>query len=240
MLVPERSHQPEIMDRPGNSPADLKATLDDISTINRRLGGIRAVLRGVRPFFDRHAEPRPLELLDIGTGGADLPKELVRFASRCGVELQVTAVDFDPNTAEIARRQTEDFPQIRVVRADAFRLPFTERSFDLVTASLFAHHFPHRDVVRLLGELARRSRIAVVINDLRRHLIPWLAIHVVSRVGRFHPMVVHDGPLSVLRGFTDEELQRAAYESGTGRFQLTRSWPYRLVLTIDRNGIGAP
>ncbi len=240
MLVPERSHEPEIMDRPGNSREDLQAVLDDIGTINRRLGGARAVLRGVRPFFERHTESRPLKLLDIGTGGADLPKALVRLATRSGVELQVTAVDLDPNTAAIASRKTERCPQIRVVRADAFSLPFADRSFDLVTASLFAHHFPHRDVVRLLNELARRSRIAVVINDLRRHFLPWLAIHVVSRVGRLHPMVVHDGPLSVLRGFTYEELERAARECGAGPFQLTRSWPFRLILTIDRNGSGAP
>ncbi len=236
MLIPERSHEPEIMDRPGNSREDLNAVLADISAINRRLGGVRAVLRGVRPFFERHAEPRPLKLLDIGTGGGDLPKELVRSAARSGVQLQVTAVDLDPNTAAIASRETDDVPQIRVVQADAFRLPFAERSFDLVTASLFAHHFPHRDIVRLLGGLLRSARTAVVINDLRRHLVPWLAIHLVSRMGRLHPMVVHDGPLSVLRGFTKEELKRAARECGAGRFQVTHSWPYRLVLTIDRNG----
>ena len=221
------------MDRPDNRPDELEGALRDIRLVNRYLGGSRALLSELRPLLHGARPDRPLELLDVGTGGADLPLAMVRFARRVGRELRVTALDRDPQTAAIAARAAADTPEIRVVVSDACALPFAERSFDLVTASMFLHHFAHDEVVRLLASFRRLARQAVVVNDLRRHLLPWSFIHVVSRATRRHPMFVHDAPLSVLRGFTPRELQRAAREAGASRAMVRRRWPFRLLLTLE-------
>jgi ubiquinone/menaquinone biosynthesis C-methylase UbiE len=150
--------------------------------------------------------------------------------------LSVTAVDSDANTASIAHRACATRPEIHVLRADAFSLPFAARSFDVVTASMFLHHFDHRDVVRLLRRFVRLARRAVLINDLRRDWLPWGFIYVVARVTRRHPMFVHDAPLSVLRGFTAAELLLAAHDAGAEGARVRCGWPYRVSMTLSGSG----
>lgn len=234
LLVPPRSALREIIDRPDNPAADLRHTLGDIRAANRLFGGRRALLNALRPFLVEADPGHPLAVLDVGTGSADLPVAMACLAQRLGRRIRVTAIDRDPSIAAIAARATRDRQEIQVVRADAFAPPFPRRSFDLVTASLFLHHFEHEQVVLLLREFSELARRAVVVNDLRRHRLPWIAIYLLARVMRCHPMFAHDAPLSVLRGFTADELRRAASESGARGFRLQRVWPFRLVLTISR------
>ncbi len=232
-LVPERSHAPEIMDRPDNTFEDLDTTLRNIKMINRFLGGRRAILSALRSHLLAAQPESSLALLDVGTGGGDLPLAMVSLARRLGRELRVTAVDRDPHTAAIAERECAGEPAIRIVRADAFELPFARGAFDLVTCSLFLHHFRHDDVVRLLSGFRELARGAVLVNDLRRHRVPWGFISVVTRLFGMHAMVRHDGPLSVLRGFTPAELEQAGREAGQAHATVVRRWPYRVVMALD-------
>ena len=158
---------------------------------------------------------------------------MVDEARRLGRGLRVTAIERDRNTAAIAAKETAAYSEIRIVRGDALQLPFPDGSFDVVTASLFLHHFKHDQIVQLLASFRALARRAVLINDLRRHLVPWGFISVVSRALGWHGMVVHDGPLSVLRGFVPDELMRAATEAGEVAPMLEHRWPYRLALTLE-------
>jgi SAM-dependent methyltransferase len=228
-----------MMDRDDNSREDLDQALREIERVNRHLGGSGTLLDGLKPILATLPREQPVRLLDVGTGSADLPLAISRLARRIGRELIVTAVDRDPVTAAIARRAVAERPEIDVVVADAADLPFAPRSFDIVTASMFLHHFPDGRLPVMLRSLAALSRRALLVNDLRRHRLPWLFIRVLTTATRRHPMFAHDAPLSVLRGFTPQELQAAALEAGAGAATVRRRWPFRLLLTIETAGAGA-
>jgi ubiquinone/menaquinone biosynthesis C-methylase UbiE len=142
------------------------------------------------------------------------------------------AVDRDPVTLDYARRKTAGVAEIEVLAADAFELPFPRRSFDLVTASMFLHHFAEDDAVRLLAGFKRLATRAVLINDLERHLVSWAFIGLAARITRRHPMFVHDAALSVLRGFTADELRALAARAGASGANVRKRIPYRLLLTM--------
>lgn len=239
LLVPPRRFDPEWIDRPDNNPADLEGVFRDIGIVNRHLGGAKALLRALDPFLDRTPPDKDLEILDVGAGGGDIPARIVLHGRSRGCRVRVVAIDLDPGTAGIAARTASAFEEIRVLRADAFALPFGDRSFDLVIASMFLHHFAHGECVRLLASFRHLARRAVLVNDLRRHRLAWGAIALAARVSFRHRMFVHDAPLSVLRGFTDGELLAAAREAGGSTARLTRCWPFRLLLTLPSAEVGA-
>jgi SAM-dependent methyltransferase len=235
-LVPARRLDPEWMDRTDNTPADLNGALDDIRSVNRFLRGSRTLLDGVRPYLAATASGATLNILDVGTGGADLPLDLVALARRMGRNIRIVAVDRDPVTLDYARERTAQTPEIELHAANAFALPFAPGAFDLVTASLFLHHFDHADAVRLLASFRRIARRVVLINDLERHVVPWMAIGLLARLTRRHPMFVHDAPLSVLRAFTKDELLAVAHEAGAADATVVPRTPYRFLLTLSGTG----
>ncbi|MDH3628865.1 MAG: methyltransferase domain-containing protein [Acidobacteriota bacterium] len=219
------------MDRFGHDAEQLEEVLDDIEQVNRWLGGLRTLQTAMQPILAAANGHRPLRILDVGTGSGDLPRAIVRWARECRTTVDIVAVDRDPTTATIAAKRSIDHSTIRVVCADANRLPFSAGSFDVVTASMFLHHFRHEQVVALLREFRRLASTAVIVNDLRRDRVAWGFIWLVAHLTGRGAMFRHDAPLSVLRGFTPAELEAAAIDADCASPELRRRWPYRLLLT---------
>jgi SAM-dependent methyltransferase len=232
VLVPKRSLTPEWMDRADNSQQDLEGALKDIRKVNRFLRGSKILIDALRPCLEKQRDGETLTILDVGTGGGDLPIDIVHEARAMGKRVRITAVEKDATTAAYAKAETRPYAEIEVEHADATQLPYPPESFDVVIASLFLHHFGDEQAARLLRNFRALARRAVLINDLRRHLIPWAVIGVAAHVTGRHAMFRHDAPLSVLRGFTTSELRHAAKEAGVPRATLVRRFPYRLLMTL--------
>jgi ubiquinone/menaquinone biosynthesis C-methylase UbiE len=235
LLTPERrAVGPEWMDREDNGRADLAPCLLDLRRVNRFLGGHAVLLRALRPHFDRTPPGATLRLLDVGTGDGDHPRAIVHEARRRGVRVRVRGVDRDPVIVELAREACAAYPEIEIDVADATALPVPDGAFDLVTASLFLHHFDGDAALRVLTELSRVARTAVLVNDLRRHRVPWAFTTALAGLRVLSVMSRNDGPLSVLKGFTDDELL-ALGRKVSARAAVRRGLGYRLLLEIPRS-----
>jgi len=222
----------ELMDLPGGSPGELVRTLHDLAWINRWLGGTRLVYQRLTSL--QAALPAPTLLLDVGTGYADIPRAVVRWARQRGFSIAIEALDHHDRILALARQASQDYPEIRLRSGDALALPYPDESFDLVLASLILHHMEGRDQVGFLRELYRVARRTVLVNDLRRGRWPfvatWVGLHVISQ----DPLIHHDGPLSVRRGFLPEELLHLAREAGWARARVSRHPLFRLALTGEK------
>ena len=153
LLIPPRSSRPELIDQPGQAAEVLEPALREIQWVNRHLAGWQ-VLRSCLPQL---LEPIPLEqpvrVLDLGTGSADLPLAMARWGRAHGRSVWITAVDISAPILDFARREIGAEPSVQLVQADMRRLPFAARSFDLVTCSLFLHHFDPKGAVELLSSV---------------------------------------------------------------------------------------
>jgi hypothetical protein len=98
--VPRLTHTPELLDGPLLDGALLEANLRDMARANRLLGGTRLSLRAVAVLAPGST---PVTLLDVGTGGADIPLTMLRDARRRGRPMQVTAVDSRAEVLSAAR-----------------------------------------------------------------------------------------------------------------------------------------
>ncbi len=198
----------ELLDGPLDDEAALRGNLRDLARINRWLGGV-ASSRGALDLL-LAGRTVPHTMLDIGTGAADIPLALLAHAARSGRRLRVTGVDSRQEVLDAARAidpRIDRTPDLELVVSDGRRLPWADRSFDVVHASLVIHHLEPPDALALLREAARVARLGVVVNDLvraRHHLVGARVILALMTRNRF---TRHDGPLSVRRAYTRMELR---------------------------------
>jgi ubiquinone/menaquinone biosynthesis C-methylase UbiE len=235
MLTPKRIYVEELLDAGEGTDDDVARNLSDLRRINRFLGGTKVVLSALSSFA-QNGEVKQLSLLDVGTGSADIPSEVIRWCKQRGINAMISALDISERNLRIARTRLGISRDIHLIRADSLKLPFAERSFDYVTASLFLHHFQDEDVVRLLSDFARVARRAVIVNDLVRNMVPYYFARLTGRILATSFLTRNDGPVSVLRGFTIEEMKRLAERAGLRRFDVKRSFPYRLSLVAEVGG----
>src|SRR6266487_5274700 len=108
----ERAHDAvEMLDRPAPF-LDLSQNLDDIARFNAFFGGTRLTLRHVKGLVADLPRDRSLTLLDVGTGGADIPRALVRWARRAGRRIRILALDRDLGTLGVAGAAAARYPEI--------------------------------------------------------------------------------------------------------------------------------
>ena len=222
MVAVDLTHRATEIERldEGVPEKEALASLADLRFVNRWLGNQPRLMEAVRPYLAGSPRPR---LLDVGCGSADIPAALARAAPTMlavGVDVKLLHVQGAP-------------PEVRRVVADVRALPFPPGSFDVVTASLFLHHFDGAEAAHVLRALFTVARRALVVNDLRRSRVPYLFGLAAFPVLFRSRISVDDGLTSIRRGFTERELRAAFAEAGI-RACVRRTWPYRLLAVAEK------
>jgi SAM-dependent methyltransferase len=185
LFVPTRRFDPavpEMMDRRDSEPTMLRDDLQNLRTINRLFGGWKAVRRSVLPLLGKIENGREVRILDLATGSADHPLELIKLARQHRRSVHITAVDRNPLMLQISRERTAHHPDIAVEEKDLRRLDHESASFDIVICSLAMHHFSRDDAVRILRSL---NRVRFIVNHLNRtRVAAWSANPYTHRTAR--------------------------------------------------------
>lgn len=229
-----RTDIPELMDTAPESAAAMRGALRFLEITNRWFGGSRLVLRHLAGWAARWPRGgQPITVLDVGTGTADIPMALVRWARSRGVRLAVTGLDLVKSITELARARVKHFPEISIVSGNLFDFaPFGAR-YDYVTASLFLHHVEPARTPEALGILSGLARRGLIVSELQRTRASYLAITGAS-YALGNRIVRHDAPASVRRAFLRSELDGLARQSGLG-YLAARTEPFfRLSLAGEK------
>jgi len=194
----------ELLDGLLDDPVPLAANLRDLRRLNRLTGGAALSVRAVRTLI-----PGGGTVLDVGTGGADIPALLLSDARRRNVRLEVTATDARPEILAAARvvdPALATMPGLVLAVADGRALPWPDGAFDVAHTSMVIHHLDPGDAVVLLGELHRVARRGIVVNDLDRSWLSWLGAWLLARTIARSTYTRHDAPMSVRRAYTRDEM----------------------------------
>ncbi len=212
MTLARARNAPELLDEPRHDEHELTRSLAHLAAINRWLGGTHALLRHVGPLL---RADRTTRILDVGTGSADLPRNIVDWARRHDRRVAILATDVHPQMRAVAAAACAAYPEITVQLASALALPFATGSFDISTVSLTLHHFDEADQLRLMRELARVTRHEIIVNELQRTRLHYLCARLMAHtLWRGNRLTRHDAPLSVLRAFNPAELLQLAGAAG--------------------------
>jgi ubiquinone/menaquinone biosynthesis C-methylase UbiE len=225
-----RSREPEMMDLPDQPAALLIDDLRNLRIINAYLGNYRNVLRGLKRLVGAQ---KKFSLLDVGTGSADIPATIARWARRQGIGARITGLDPNPVSLSQAAEQIREFREISLLRADGMTLPFRPRSFDFVLASQMLHHYSEENIVGFLRSWAQVARQGIIVSDLIRHPLAYYGIRLLTRLFTRNVMTRTDGPLSVRRGLTTAEWRRLIRQAGIGSWEVYWVIPFRVLALIS-------
>jgi len=227
------------MDDSDCDPEALALTYRHFATVNAAVSDIRGIFR--RDIAPRardlaRAGDRPLRVLDIGTGGADLPRALLARAERAGLPLEVVAIDPDSRALAWARQQPVP-PRLTLREVSTAELCAEGERFDVVLSNHVIHHLDAPSLGALLADseaLLAPGGLAVH-HDLARSRLGYVGYDLGMRVlypVLFRGSFLHvDGLISIRRAHTVAELGAAVPEGWTvSPYRV----PWRLVARFER------
>jgi ubiquinone/menaquinone biosynthesis C-methylase UbiE len=206
---------------------EIEQSFDDLWRINRWLGGVSGCLHMLDRYFARRGS-RQARILDVGSGDWRLAAHLQAEVARRNQRAEFVALD---RRLSHLRNGNHSSDRLMRVVADVSNLPFPEESFDVVICNLFLHHFSEDEAVALLRRLAEIASEAVLINDLERHLLPYIFIRLAWPFARSR-ITRHDGAASVRQAYTKDELETLVRRAGFSGFEVERLPAFRLGLTL--------
>lgn len=226
-----RSSEAELMDDPATPIEDLRCALDELEVVNRRLNGHRPSLAAIRRLLG--GDRRPFSVLDVGTGCGDVPRRIVAWAARRGIDVRIKALDVSPAVLQHARNRSGGIGSIEYTQADILSYEPGE-TFDIVHAALVLHHFDDRTATAALRRMYELSRRGVVVVDLHRHPFAYRSFRLLSACFSRSRLIRNDGPTSVLRGFRLRDLRALASAAGLPRPDIRWTWGFRWQMVIKR------
>ena len=231
-LVGARAEAEELLDLGRGNSRDVAENLAEMQRINDMLGGTRALTRHLFPRLRGHNEP--VTLLDLGTGGAGLPLALAAWAQQAQLPLRILAVDWSRRNLMASARKARLRPEILLVQADALCLPLKAGQVDYVISSLFMHHLSPEMLVDVLHSSFALARAGVIMSDLVRGWLPYVAFRMIQPVFARNFLTRNDGALSVRRAYTPQEMLLLAQRAGLPDARVYTHFPWRMTLVVEK------
>lgn len=223
-----RIYQPEIMDEETLDQDTVDEIYRYLAGVNRYFGGVGGTIARFEEFSTTWRRGERIEVLEIACGAADVPRALIEWGRAHGFDLHVTATDILLSALDYARRAGPVERRLRLACADVEHLPFRDSAFDYVSCGLFFHHLADDQIVAALRSFDRLARRGIVVNDLVRSRRAFFWTWLFTKP--FHPILHHDGPLSIRRALTPAEMHALASAASLPWLSVQRHFGHRMTL----------
>lgn len=224
-----RADAQELMDAPDLDPAVLAAVLKDLAQVNR----VTLAARPTLAFLDRALKGRRhVRLLDVGFGDGDMLRVIARWAKRREIVAELHGIDLNPASLPAAVARTPAGMPIRYRTGDYVAL--ADEGWDVVISSLVAHHMTSDELVAFLRFMESEARVGWMVNDLHRSRFAYYGYPLLAGLMRWHPIVRHDGRLSIARSYRAAEWAPLLAVAGITDAQVVRRFPFRLCVERRR------
>ena len=222
-MLEARATQDELMDDPALDAATYTDVLHDLAQVNT----ITLARRPTLNFLERAVGKRDrFRLLDVGFGDGDMLRAIAKWADRRGIMAELVGIDLNARSVAAARERTPGTIPIEYRTGDYADL--AGEGWDCVVSSLVAHHMTRDQLVAFLRFMDHEARAGWFVNDLRRSRFAWLGYPLLARLMNWHPIVRHDGRLSIARSYRKEEWTPLLASAGVKGAAVERVFPFRL------------
>lgn len=231
-LLKSRSFESELLDKQDAPFAEYHHCLQTLETINRLTFAYYPTKQWLKSLLSGPEKPR--HILDVGSGGGDMLRQIEGFARQIQPSLTLTGIDLNPLAKRSALISANENSVIKYINADIFDYKPAEE-VDIAICSLFTHHLDDKHLRKLLRWLDKHSKQGWFINDLHRHWIPYYFIKGATAVFSRNRLIKHDAPLSVARAFTKQDWQTLLQQENiSGSLQIKWFFPFRWCISCRK------
>lgn len=216
---------PETLDRLAPEDPAAMRSRRDLVRVHRAMGTQSIVAQGWQGLVSPTSARRPLRILELGAGDGSLLLSVARSLAPRWPRVQLTLLDrqniVDSTTlagyagmgwgTEVRHTDVLDWA------AEGDRAGTPAPRWDLITTTLFLHHFESQQLGRLLSAVARRSDRFFACEP-RRSWFPLAGSHLIGAIGA-NAVTREDAVLSVRAGFRGDEIT-AAWPGDSGDWQI--------------------
>ncbi len=223
----QRTSKEEFLDDFSLEGDELRDALDKIATINQWLGGNRATLDGIKNLLENYPKESVISIIDIGCGNGDMCRAVSDFAKQESINVLITGIDANGYTVNHARNSSVNYPDITYSALNVFDEEFASVEYDIALCTLTLHHFSDKEILDLMGFLARKARLGVVINDLQRSALAYRLFQLICFVFQLNKLSREDGLTSILRGFKKQDLVSFSKQLRIKSYRINWRWAFR-------------
>jgi SAM-dependent methyltransferase len=225
----QRNCQPEWMDDPDTDTVTLQHAVDDITKINRLLGGFKFTLQAIKKLIKNNAG-KPVTIVDAGCGDGAMLRYLDQHIQ--GEHVQFIGIDLSARSVKCAREKSEGLSRVRFRESDILNIDTSTFSCDILTSTLTMHHFKDEQIVTFLRKFKEMASMAIVINDLHRSRLAYGFFKYFSPIFIRHEISRHDGLISIAAAFKKADFKRYSLAIGVNNDLVIWKWSFRYIWII--------
>lgn len=222
-MLAERAIADELMDDPALDAGTYTQVLHGLARVNTVTMARRPTLAFLERAVGTH---KRFKLLDVGFGDGDMLRAVARWAQQRGIEARLVGIDLNERSVAAAKEATPSSLPIEYRGGDYADL--AGEGWDCIISSLVAHHMTRPQLVAFLRFMDREASAGWLVNDLHRHGFAYTGWPLLAGLMRWHPIVRHDGHLSIARSYRPTEWPPLLGEAGIEGARVYRAFPFRL------------
>lgn len=228
----KRSTEMELMDDFQGSKEELKIVLEDISRVNRLLGGNRITINAVAELIRNNPQDSYV-IMDLGCGDGTMLRELAKYCIENRIKVNLIGIDLNTDALEIATESSFEYPEIQFLKQDVLQLTPTDFNCDILISTLTTHHFTNEELPKFLKQFALLAKLGFVNNDLHRSHLALFLYRLFSKVFIRTRTAKIDGAISIKRGFKKNDLQALAKQLPQMKHFIKWKWAFRYVWIME-------
>ncbi|MGO1539999.1 MAG: methyltransferase domain-containing protein [Leucobacter sp.] len=221
----------ELMEDPECDPERLRRTMERFETVNRAVSRWGAVYRSlVRPALT--SLTRPARVLDIGCGGGDVLRRIVKLARRDGFEVEGLGIDPDPRGLDVAEQAT---PLAGVTYRQAYSRELVDEGaeFEIVISNHLLHHLGAAELNGLISDSEALAARLCVHSDIARSRLAYLGFAVGAAPLAPGSFIRVDGLRSIRRSYTRAELEARLPDTWDAK----QPYAFRVLAVYEPEGV---
>ncbi|WP_276166781.1 methyltransferase domain-containing protein [Zobellia alginiliquefaciens] len=228
-----RSTEPELMDDLSLDETHLKQVLLDIDRSNRFLNGNHLTIQAISRLISGKNH-KSYTILDMGCGNGSMLRAVVLWARKQNISVSCIGVDLNEKSLEIAREDSQNYPEIQYWKQDILQLTPDKLKCDILLCTLTMHHFRNEQIPQFLNQFSNLSRIGFIINDLHRSTMAYHLFKLFSTIFIRTDIAKKDGLISIKSGFSKEDLTGFSDKLPDMKHTIQWKWAFRYIWVAEQ------